>query len=92
MKKAKFLLCSVALISIVGAVCAVNITRSLFFGKYCYVITEMHPVLGGCTSTTIFASFRPLLMSEPTVYYTSTLDVNQCIVAECPNIGVPITW
>lgn len=86
MKKYEILFFSIFCISIIGGGLAYKINNTVF-GKYCYLVTEMQPITGECTMTVNFTTFRPLLLGEPIVYYTTTLDLNQCMVADCPFIG-----
>jgi hypothetical protein len=86
MKKGQILFFAIFCTSAIGGGFAYKIKNAVF-GKYCYSVTDMNPIIGECTMTANFTTFRPLLLGEPIVYYTTTLDLNQCMIANCPFIG-----
>lgn len=85
MKKARIMLIAIAILATVGGGLAFKV-KKVGDDKYCYLITNLQPPVGGCTST---AENKVIASPVGGGYYTTTTDLNKCNAIACPNVGIP---
>jgi hypothetical protein len=88
MKKAKSMLLIILVLSTAGGILAFK-AKSIGNSKYCFSITDVEPCFFECTFTIQNRQARPVFGGEDMVYYTTTTDLSNCGILDCPFTGIP---